>query len=140
MRPPARLPVVLEPASQAFVEATATPPFLYQLTPDEARKVLDDDEKVRSVHARLVALLVGIGTIPALIGLPLADTLERFQDTVSNVGWTLVLTGVVLIVGQRLATGARSLIDGRVPDPKLGCANCARPGKPSIFDLDESPG
>src|SRR5919112_1535382 len=35
-------PVVLEPASQAFVEATATPPFLYQLTPDEARKVLDD--------------------------------------------------------------------------------------------------
>ena len=35
-------PVVLEPASQAFVEATATPPFLYQLTPAEARKVLDD--------------------------------------------------------------------------------------------------
>src|ERR1700745_1490975 len=35
-------PVVLEPASQAFVEATAKPPFLYQLTPAEARKVLDD--------------------------------------------------------------------------------------------------
>src|SRR5829696_1271295 len=34
--------VVLEPASQAFVEATANPPFLYELTPDEARKVLDD--------------------------------------------------------------------------------------------------
>ena len=34
--------VVLEPASQAFVEATASPPFLYELTPDEARKVLDD--------------------------------------------------------------------------------------------------
>jgi len=38
----ARAPVVLEPASQAFVEATAKPPFLYQLTPAEARKVLDD--------------------------------------------------------------------------------------------------
>ena len=37
-----RAPVVLEPASQAFVEATSTPPFLYQLTPAEARKVLDD--------------------------------------------------------------------------------------------------
>ena len=36
------IPVVLEPASQAFVEATANPPFLYELTPDEARKVLDD--------------------------------------------------------------------------------------------------
>ena len=34
--------VVLEPAAQAFVEATATPPLLYELTPDEARKVLDD--------------------------------------------------------------------------------------------------
>jgi hypothetical protein len=30
-------PVVLEPASRAFVEATATPPFLYELTPAEAR-------------------------------------------------------------------------------------------------------
>jgi acetyl esterase len=35
-------PVVLEPASQEFVEATASPPFLYELTPAEARKVLDD--------------------------------------------------------------------------------------------------
>jgi acetyl esterase len=35
-------PIVLEPASQAFVEATAKPPFLYELTPDEARAVLDD--------------------------------------------------------------------------------------------------
>jgi acetyl esterase/lipase len=33
--------VVLERASQAFVEATANPPFLYVLSPDEARKVLD---------------------------------------------------------------------------------------------------
>jgi acetyl esterase/lipase len=35
-------PVVLEQASQAFVDATAAPPFLYELTPAEARKVLDD--------------------------------------------------------------------------------------------------
>ena len=35
-------PVVLEPESQAFVEATSTPPFLYELTPTGARKVLDD--------------------------------------------------------------------------------------------------
>jgi acetyl esterase len=35
-------PVVLEPASQEFVEATANPPYLYELTPAEARKVLDD--------------------------------------------------------------------------------------------------
>jgi acetyl esterase/lipase len=35
-------PVVLEQASQEFVEATANPPYLYELTPAEARKVLDD--------------------------------------------------------------------------------------------------
>jgi acetyl esterase/lipase len=34
--------VVLERASQEFVDATATPPFIYELTPAEARKVLDD--------------------------------------------------------------------------------------------------
>lgn len=67
-------------------------------------------------EGRKIALLVGIGTIPALIGLPLADDLDRFQQTVSNVGWALMVTGVVLLAGQRLATGARTLILGRVPD------------------------
>jgi len=33
--------VVLEPASQEFVDATSAPPFLYELAPGEARKVLD---------------------------------------------------------------------------------------------------
>jgi acetyl esterase len=37
-----RTAVVLEPASQAFVDATSKPPFIYELTPAEARKVLDD--------------------------------------------------------------------------------------------------
>ena len=67
-------------------------------------------------EGRKIALLVGIGTIPALVGLPLADTLDEFQNTVSNVGWMLMLTGVILIFGQRLATGSRTLIDGRIPD------------------------
>ena len=32
----------LEPAAQQFADATAQPPFLYELGPDGARKVLDD--------------------------------------------------------------------------------------------------
>ena len=32
----------LEPAARAFADATAQPPFLYELGPDGARKVLDD--------------------------------------------------------------------------------------------------
>jgi acetyl esterase len=34
--------VVLEPAAREFAEATSKPPFIYQLAPEEARKVLDD--------------------------------------------------------------------------------------------------
>jgi hypothetical protein len=33
-----RKPVVLERAAEEFVEATAEPPFLYELTPAEARR------------------------------------------------------------------------------------------------------
>ena len=67
-------------------------------------------------EGRTIALLVGIGTIPALVGLPLADTLDTFQDSVANVGWALIVTGLILLVGQRLATGLRTLGEGRIPD------------------------
>ncbi|GAA3558888.1 alpha/beta hydrolase [Kribbella ginsengisoli] len=33
---------VLEPAAQAFADATSVPPFLFQLPPDEGRKAVDD--------------------------------------------------------------------------------------------------
>jgi acetyl esterase len=77
--------VVLEPASQAFVEATAKPPFLYELTPDEARKVLDDvqaapidklpvDERwitvpadVGDVRVRIVRPAGVEGTLPVIL-------------------------------------------------------------------------
>lgn len=67
-------------------------------------------------EGRKIIMLVGIGTIPALIGLPLERTLDEFQRTVSNVGWTLMATGLILLVGQRLATGTRVMAEGRVPD------------------------
>lgn len=65
---------------------------------------------------RRILMLVTIGTIPAIIGLPLESTLDRFQDTVANVGWSLMATGVILLVGQRLARGSRVLDEGRIPD------------------------
>ena len=79
------MPVVLEPASQAFVEATAAPPFLYELTPGEARKVLDDvqaapidklpiDERwvtvpadVGDVRVRIVRPPGAEGTLPVIL-------------------------------------------------------------------------
>jgi acetyl esterase/lipase len=78
-------PVVLEPASQAFVEVTATPPFLYELTPAEARAVLDDAQAapidklpvrenwitvaadVGDVRVRIVRPHDAVGTLPVIL-------------------------------------------------------------------------
>lgn len=67
-------------------------------------------------EGRKIALLVAVGTIPALIGLPLEARLETIQENTTYVGVALVATGVVLMVGQWLARGMRQLIDGRIPD------------------------
>ena len=78
-------PVVLEPESQDFVEATSTPPFLYELTPAEARKVLDDVQaapidklqvkdrwitvpaEVGDVRVRIVRPPDAVGTLPVIL-------------------------------------------------------------------------
>jgi acetyl esterase/lipase len=78
-------PVVLEQASQEFVDATSTPPFIYELTPAEARKVLDDvqakpieklqvDEEwitvpaeVGDVRVRIVRPPDAAGTLPVIL-------------------------------------------------------------------------
>jgi acetyl esterase/lipase len=77
--------IVLEPASQEFVDATSKPPFLWELTPTEARKVLDDvqaapidklpvDERwitvaaeVGDVRVRIVTPAGATGTLPAIL-------------------------------------------------------------------------
>jgi acetyl esterase len=78
-------PVVLEPASQAVVEATGKPPFLYELTPAEARAVLDDLQAgpidklpvndrwttvpadVGDVRVRIVRPPDAVGTLPVIL-------------------------------------------------------------------------
>src|SRR6201986_1283045 len=78
-------PVALEPASQALVEATAKPPFLYELTPVEARAVLDDLQAasvdklpvndrwttvpadVGDVRVRIVRPPDAVGTLPVIL-------------------------------------------------------------------------
>jgi acetyl esterase len=77
--------VVLEKASQEFVDATSTPPFIYELTPDEARRVLDDVQaqpidklpveerwitvpaKVGDVRVRIVRPPAAEGMLPAIL-------------------------------------------------------------------------
>lgn len=70
-------------------------------------------------QGRTIALMVGIGTLPALIGLPLASNINRLQASVSTVGWALMATGLILYVGQMVATGDRRLESIRIPDAVL---------------------
>ncbi|MGP4010627.1 alpha/beta hydrolase [Streptomyces sp. 4N124] len=77
---------VLEPAAQAFTEATANPPYLFDLDPAEGRKAVDDvqsgeiekpevDEEwitvsggpTGSVRARIVKPAGAQGTLPVII-------------------------------------------------------------------------
>src|SRR5919197_2465407 len=77
--------VALEPLSRAFVGAPSNPPYLYELTPDEARKVLDDLQaapieklpvedrwitvpaEVGDVRVRIVRPSGAAGTLPAIL-------------------------------------------------------------------------
>ncbi|MFC9291754.1 alpha/beta hydrolase [Streptomyces sp. NPDC057052] len=77
---------VLEPAAQAFVEATANPPYLFDLAPEEGRKAVDevqsgeidkpavDEEWITvsggptgSVRARIVKPAGSRGTLPVIL-------------------------------------------------------------------------
>lgn len=73
----------------------------------------------RDREGRKIALLVAIGAIPALIGLPLESHIEVIQETVAYVGIALIATGIVLVIGQRFAQGVRRLPEGNVPDAIL---------------------
>lgn len=71
----------------------------------------------RRPEGRRIALLVAVGTIPAIIGLPLEDRIETIQENVTYIGIALIATGMILVMGQWLARGMRQLVeDGRISD------------------------
>ena len=104
-------PVVLEQASQQFVEATAAPPFIYELTPTEARKVLDDvqaapidklpvEERWITVPADVGDVRVRIVRPPDAVG-PLPAILYMHGG-----GWVLGNSGTHDRLVRELAVGA----------------------------------
>jgi len=67
--------IALEPAAQSFVEATANPPYLYQLTPEDGRKAVDgvQDEPIwkPQVDEEWITVEGGpTGTVPVRIVRP----------------------------------------------------------------------
>ena len=106
---------VLESAAQDLADATATPPFLYELGPDGARKVLDDlqaapvekpevDEKwitvpaeVGDVRVRIVRPLGSRGTLPVVL-------------YVHGGGWVIGNAGTHDRLVRELAVGAEAAV------------------------------
>jgi acetyl esterase/lipase len=107
--------VVLEPASREFVEATSTPPFIYELTPAEARKVLDDVQSgpieklqvaeewvtvpsdVGNVDVRIVRPPSATGTLPVILYM-------------HGGGWVLGNAGTHDRLVRELAVGAEAAV------------------------------
>jgi acetyl esterase/lipase len=89
-------PVVLEQASQEFVEATATPPFLYELTPAEARKVLDDVQAAPIDKLEVDDRWV---TVPAEVG-DVRVRIVRPPDTVGPLPVILYMHGGGWVLGN----------------------------------------
>ncbi|MEU1722122.1 alpha/beta hydrolase [Nonomuraea sp. NPDC005692] len=71
---------VLEPAAQAFAEATAEPPYLFQLPPEEGRKAVNE---VQSGPAELPAVDEEWVTVP---GGPTGEVRARIVRPAGNTG------------------------------------------------------
>ena len=68
----------LEPAAQEIADATSKPPFLYELGPDGARKVLDDIQAAPiakpDVDESWITVPAEVGDVPVRIVKPLGTT------------------------------------------------------------------
>ncbi|MEX2278549.1 MAG: undecaprenyl-diphosphate phosphatase [Acidimicrobiia bacterium] len=85
--------------------------------------ILDVLRRPTDTRSRRLIFLVTIGTIPALVGLPLRGVLGEFEESPRLVGMALVATGLILLVGSRWADGQRRLESGRTMDAvAVGCA------------------
>lgn len=67
-------------------------------------------------RSRHLVKLIAIGTIPAVIGLPLRDLLERIEESPRLVGIALVATAAILAIGNRSADGTRAFEAGAPRD------------------------
>jgi acetyl esterase/lipase len=108
-------PVVLEPASQAFVDATAAPPYLYELSPAEARKVLDDVQSAPidklSVDERWITVLADVGDVRVRIVRPSgAEGTLPVVLYMHGGGWVLGNAGTHDRLVRELACGAGAAI------------------------------
>jgi len=105
---------VLEPEAQAFAEATAVPPFLYELGPEGARKVLDDVQAAPvdkpAVDQTWITVHAAVGDVRVRLVRPAGATGElRVVLYVHGGGWVLGNAGTHdrLVCELAVGVGAR---------------------------------
>jgi acetyl esterase/lipase len=109
------IPIVLEPEAQKVADQTSKPPFLYQLSPDAARKVLDDIQAAPidkpDVAEEWVTVPAAVGDVRVRIVKPLdaAKTLPVVLY-VHGGGWVLGNAGTHDRLVRELAVGAKAAI------------------------------
>jgi acetyl esterase/lipase len=107
--------MVLEPASRAFVDATAEPPFLYEMSPAEARAVLDGVQAAPigklPVEERWLTVPAGVGDVRVRIVRP-PDAGEALPAVLymHGGGWVLGNAGTHDRLVRELAVGARAAV------------------------------
>jgi acetyl esterase len=105
----------LEPAAQAFADATSQPPFLYELGPDGARKVLDDLQAAPiakpDVDDTWITVPADVGDVPVRIVKPIgAPAVLPAVLYVHGGGWILGNAGTHDRLVRELAVGANAAI------------------------------
>src|SRR3954470_9196490 len=107
--------VVLEPASQALAEATAGPPFLYELSPAEARAVVDELQAAPidklPVADRWITLPADVGDVRVRIVRP-PDAAGRLPVILymHGGGWVLGNAGTHDRLVRELAVGTGAAV------------------------------
>jgi len=107
--------IVLEPSAQEIVDATSTPPFLYEMEPTAARKVLDDlqaapVEKL-PVEEEWVTVPAAVGDASVRIVRPVGCTgMLPVIVYMHGGGWILGNAGTHDRLVRELAVGARAAL------------------------------
>jgi acetyl esterase len=108
--------VVVEPAAQEFADATSTPPFIYELSPDKAREVLEDVQHSPVAKPDVVVEDITIsggphGQIAVRLIKP-AGTAEPFPVIlyVHGAGWVLGSPETHDLLVRNLAVGAGAAV------------------------------
>jgi acetyl esterase len=106
---------VLEPAAQEFAKATSQPPFLYELGPEGARKVLDDVQSAPidkpEVDEKWVTVPADVGDVRARIVKPAGAT--EVLPTILYMhggGWVIGNAGTHDRLVRELAVGANAAV------------------------------